>query len=114
MSAGTPARQSVVEEVEITGHIIDSLLLPKVLDEILTHGGSYVLKDIRIGQRQADPSYARIEVRAPTAAVLEEVLDVIHDHGAVPTTAQDCTTVPADMDVALLFLKATRWHEQVT
>ena len=55
-----------VEEVEIQGHIIDSLLLPKVLDEILTHGGIYVLKDIRIGQRQTDPSFARIEVRAPT------------------------------------------------
>ena len=55
------------EEVELQGHIIDSLLLPKVLDEILTRGGSYVLKDIRIGQRQTDPSYARIEVRAASA-----------------------------------------------
>ncbi len=53
-----------VEEVQVEGHIIDSLLLPKILDEILTHGGNYVIKDIRIGQRQADPSYARIEVRA--------------------------------------------------
>ncbi len=49
-----------VEEVELQGHIIDSLLLPKVLDEILTRGGTYVLKDIRVGQRQTDPSYARI------------------------------------------------------
>ena len=70
-----------VEEVEIQGHIIDSLLLPKVLDEILTHGGTYVLKDIRIGQRQSDPSHARIEVRAATAAALQEILDVIHDYG---------------------------------
>ena len=43
---------------------IDSLILPKILDEILTLGGSYVIKDIRIGQRQNDPSHARIEVRA--------------------------------------------------
>ena len=60
-----------VEEVEIQGHIIDSLILPKVLDEILTHGGSYVLKDIRVGQRQTDPSHARIEVRAETSAALD-------------------------------------------
>src|SRR5712671_181870 len=89
-----------VEEVEIQGHIIDSLILPKVLDEILTHGGSYVLKDIRVGQKQTDPSYARIEVRAPTAGLLKEILDVIHDHGAVPTAAQDCTIVLADMEGA--------------
>ena len=64
-----------VEEVELHGHIIDSLLLPKVLDEILTHGGTYTLKDIRVGQRQADPSYTRIEIRAPSAAALREILD---------------------------------------
>jgi lysine-ketoglutarate reductase/saccharopine dehydrogenase-like protein (TIGR00300 family) len=92
--------QDHVEEVEVHGHIIDSLLLPKILDEILTHGGSYVLKDIRVGQRQQDPSHARIEVRAPTAAALEEVLDAIHDHGAVPAATQDCKVVPADMDGA--------------
>ncbi len=87
-----------IEEVEIQGHIIDSLILPKVLDEILTHGGAYVLKDIKVGQRQTDPSHALIEVRASTAAALQEILDAIHDHGAVPIAAQDCTTVGADMD----------------
>ena len=86
-SQSAPLRPAFVEEVEIQGHIIDSLLLPKVLDEILTHGGSYVIKDIRIGQRQADPSYARIEVRAATADELREILDAIHDHGAVPVIA---------------------------
>src|SRR5438477_4723696 len=88
------------EEVELHGHIIDWLLLPKVLDEILTHGGSYVLKEIQIGQRQSDPSHARIEVRAPSAEALRALLDIIHDHGAVPVTARDCTTVAADMDGA--------------
>src|SRR5690242_9666299 len=67
MSTATPGHPMPhVEEVEIHGHIIDSLLLPKVLDEILTQGGSYVIKDIRVGTRQSDPSYARIEVRAET------------------------------------------------
>jgi lysine-ketoglutarate reductase/saccharopine dehydrogenase-like protein (TIGR00300 family) len=112
----TPAPAgNFVEEVEIQGHIIDSLLLPKVLDEILTHGGSYVLKDIRIGQRQADPSFARIEVRAPSAAALREVLDTIHDHGAVPTTTRDCQHVPADMDGAFPegFYSTTNYRTQV-
>src|SRR5947209_20320812 len=95
-----PSTPGFVEDVEINGHIIDSLLLPKILDEILTHGGSYVLKDIRVGQRQSDPSYARIEVRAPNAEVLRELLDSIHDHGAVPVAHRDCTIVAADMDGA--------------
>ena len=56
MLPATSGAPGFVEDVEIQGHIIDSLLLPKILDEILTRGGSYVLKDIRIGQRQSDPS----------------------------------------------------------
>src|SRR2546421_6049133 len=104
-----------VEEVEIQGHIIDSLILPKVLDEILTHGGSYELKDIRVGQRQSDPSHVRIEVHAPTTAVLQEILDTIHDHGAVPVTTQDCTVVPADMDAAFPdgFYSTTNYRTQI-
>jgi lysine-ketoglutarate reductase/saccharopine dehydrogenase-like protein (TIGR00300 family) len=96
-AAKTP---TFVEDVVIEGHIIDSLILPKVLNEILMHGGSFVLKDIRVGQRQSDTSFARIEVRAPSAHTLQEVLDTIHDHGAVPVSAHDCLVVPADMDGA--------------
>jgi lysine-ketoglutarate reductase/saccharopine dehydrogenase-like protein (TIGR00300 family) len=115
MSSATPARQGFVEEVEIQGHIIDSLLLPKVLDEILTQGGSYVIKDIRVGQRQTDTSYARIEVRADSAEVLRQVLDSIHDHGAVSVTPRDCTTVAADMDGAFPegFYSTTNYRTQV-
>jgi lysine-ketoglutarate reductase/saccharopine dehydrogenase-like protein (TIGR00300 family) len=111
----TPTSPGFVEEVEIQGHIIDSLILPKVLDEILTHGGAYVLKDIRVGQRQADPSYALIEVRAPSAATLQEILDAIHDHGAVPVATQDCTVVPADMESAFPegFYSTTNHRTQV-
>jgi lysine-ketoglutarate reductase/saccharopine dehydrogenase-like protein (TIGR00300 family) len=104
-----------VEEVELRGHIIDSLILPKVLDEILTRGGSYVLKTIHVGQRQTDPSNAIIEVRASTAERLQEILDVIHDHGAVPTTTHDCTFIPADMDGAFPegFYSTTSFRTQV-
>jgi lysine-ketoglutarate reductase/saccharopine dehydrogenase-like protein (TIGR00300 family) len=110
-----PASFPCVEEVEIQGHIIDSLLLPKVLDEILTHGGAYVLKDIRIGQRQADPSFARIEVRAANPGVLHEILNAIHDHGATPASALDCESVPADMDGAFpeSFYSTTNYRTQI-
>lgn len=103
------------EEVEIQGHIIDSLILPKVLDEILTRGGQYTIRDIRIGQSQNDPSHARIEVRASQAGTLEEILDAIHDHGAVPVVSQDCQVVAADMDGAFPenFYSTTNYRTQV-
>ena len=108
-----PAEQ--VEDVELQGHIIDSLLLPKVLDEILTHGGSYVIKEIRLGQRQVDPSFARIEVRADSAERLDEILDAIHDHGAVSTTDRDCACEKADIDGAFPenFYSTTNYRTEV-
>src|SRR5438128_1014258 len=104
-----------VEEVEIQGHIIDSLILPKVLDEVLKRGGSFVIKDITVGQSQDDPSFARIVVRADSAEKLNEILDAIHDHGAVQVNPQDCEIVPADMDGAFpeSFYSTTSFRTQV-
>ncbi|MGD9645106.1 MAG: TIGR00300 family protein [Pirellulales bacterium] len=89
-----------VEEVEIRGHIIDSMILPKVLDQITSRGGSFRLKNIAIGQGRHDPSYALVEVQAPTAEQLREILEEIADHGAVPTALADCRLETADMDGA--------------
>ncbi len=115
MAHNATGKQGFVEEVEIQGHIIDSLILPKVLDEILTRGGSYVIKDIKIGQRQTDASHARIEVRADNSEKLNEILDIIHDHGAVPVAVRDCQTVAADMDGAFPehFYSTTNYRTQV-
>jgi lysine-ketoglutarate reductase/saccharopine dehydrogenase-like protein (TIGR00300 family) len=115
MTPATAAPHGFVEDVEVQGHIIDSLLLPKILDEILTNGGSYVIKDIRIGQKQTDLSHARIQVRAPSADVLRKVLDAIHDHGAAPVTVRDCAWVAADMDGAFPegFYSTTSFRTQV-
>ena len=103
------------EIVELRGHIIDSLLLPKILDEILTRGGSYVIKEIQVGQRPEDPSHALIEVQAPSAEIMETILDTIHDHGAIPIEAQDCQTTLADMDGAFPegFYSTTNYRTQV-
>ena len=91
---------SIVEEIEISGHIIDSLILPKVLDSITAGGGKFRIAQVTIGQARHDPSYAVIEVRARTEEAMHRILAQIADHGAVPTTKQDCRLVAADMDGA--------------
>jgi lysine-ketoglutarate reductase/saccharopine dehydrogenase-like protein (TIGR00300 family) len=107
--------ETFVETVELQGHIIDSLLLPKVLDEILTRGGKFELKEIRIGQKQSDPSYARVEVRADSPELLHDILEAIHDHGAVSAAGGDCAFEVADMDGAFpeKFYSTTNFRTQV-
>ena len=89
-----------VEEVELSGHIIDSLILPKVLDLILNNGGDFQIKRVKIGQAPQDPSYALIAVQASDRKTLDHVLSQIADHGARPTTVQDCTLAAADVEGA--------------
>jgi lysine-ketoglutarate reductase/saccharopine dehydrogenase-like protein (TIGR00300 family) len=88
------------EDVELSGHIIDSLLLPKVLDEITGLGGEYQSQEVRIGHNRNDPSYVRLTVTAPTVPCLEKILTAIGQHGAVPVQHQDCRLEPVDMDGA--------------
>ena len=87
--------------VEVAGHIIDSLILPKVLDTITAAGGSFVIKSIEIGQGRADASRALIEVQASGREPLSQILAQIADHGAVPTEAADATLQLADISGAL-------------
>ncbi len=72
----------ITETIEITGHIVDSLTLPKVLDQILATGGDYVIDEIRIGKHRRDTSYARIQVSAKTPDQLEQITKEIQKHGA--------------------------------
>src|SRR5215510_6778451 len=88
------------EEVEITGHIIDSLLLPKILDEIAALGGRHQVREIEVGQRRQDPSHARLQIEADTPEVLDRILASIVRHGAVPVHQRDCELAPADMEGA--------------
>jgi lysine-ketoglutarate reductase/saccharopine dehydrogenase-like protein (TIGR00300 family) len=91
------AGNGAVEEIEVRGHIVDSLLLPKILDRILQMGGTFEIRDCQIGARRVDPSYARIAVRAGSHAEIEAIVGDLVEHGATPVHAEDARVVPADI-----------------
>jgi lysine-ketoglutarate reductase/saccharopine dehydrogenase-like protein (TIGR00300 family) len=70
------------ETIELRGHIIDSLILPKVLDQILTHCANFKIAEITIGEKRADQSFARIEVSTETSEALDELILRLRQHGA--------------------------------
>ncbi|MEO5678285.1 MAG: hypothetical protein ABIS47_01310 [Acidimicrobiales bacterium] len=57
----TPARATV----QLDGHIIDSLLLAKVLDEILDGGADYQIVEVVIGRARTDHSRAVLALTHP-------------------------------------------------
>lgn len=86
------------ETVVLRGHIIDSLILPKVLDQILTQGGDFKIGEIKIGQNRVDQSYARIEVSAPTHEALDDIVLRLRQHGAEVIEKADVQLAPAPAD----------------
>lgn len=87
------------ETVEIRGHIIDSLILPKILDTIVEAGAEYRILQFDIGHTHEDPSYARIEITAPDD-VLSRVVRGVGGLGARSPDQRDVGLVAADMDGA--------------
>ena len=50
------------ETVEVTGHLMDSGILSRILDDIRDYGGDYVIDRFDVGHEANDPSSARITV----------------------------------------------------
>ena len=88
---------AVIEEVEVRGHIVDSLLLPKILDRILLMNGTFEIRECKIGVHRTDPSYARIAIRADSHETLRAILGDLIEHGASALHPEDATIVPADI-----------------
>ncbi len=87
--------------VEVEGHIIDSLILAKVLDVILDAGGDYRVLDVEIGRTNLDASRARLEVTAPDDDSLAALVTQLQVHGANPVGQEEARTVAADLDGVL-------------
>ena len=69
--------------LELEGHIIDSLLLAKVLDEILDDGADYTIVDVVIGRARVDPSRAVLALTHPGGdEALARLCARLADHGA--------------------------------
>src|SRR3954451_17570991 len=82
------------EVVEIRGHIIDSMILPAIMDEIMDRGGEFDVQTLEVGRHKDDPSYARLEVRAATREELDLLLDQVQRLGATSVRESPVQTAP--------------------
>ena len=89
------------EEILLSGHIIDSATLARVLDTIMDLGGDYAILDLVVGKQMADKSSARIRVTADSEERLAEILRKVTDQGAELVSASDVRTALVTMDGVL-------------
>jgi lysine-ketoglutarate reductase/saccharopine dehydrogenase-like protein (TIGR00300 family) len=73
----------ISQNITLSGHIVDSLILPKVLDEITDLGGEFSIERFEIGRTRRDTSKALIQVSAPAEDVLQRIMMRIKRQGAL-------------------------------
>lgn len=85
-------------EVELSGHIIDSLIIPKALDLIMDMGGDFNIMEFQVGKRKKDISYAKLEVKGKTEELLGDILDELSEIGAVVVEIREVELKPSPKD----------------
>jgi lysine-ketoglutarate reductase/saccharopine dehydrogenase-like protein (TIGR00300 family) len=58
----------------LTGHIIDSMILPQVMDLVMDQGGNFTIEELKVGQHKTDTSFCRMEVVAGSAEQLDRIV----------------------------------------
>ena len=93
---GIPGKSGKIsEEIELKGHIIDSMILPRILDAIMDMEGDFEILRLDVGKTKTSESYARIHVEG-----VPELFDELERLGAL-LPKKEIATLPAPKDKVL-------------
>ena len=97
----TPAAVPQPEIVRLDGHLLDSMVLPQVLDAIADAGATYAILDLDVGATRIDQSHIRLEVSCRDEGALAALLEGLQVHGVNVESDEDADLVEADQDGVL-------------
>ncbi len=86
------------QKIELSGHIVDSYILPQVMDGIMDLGGNYVVEQFDLGRHKNEPSYCLMRIISTSAEALEETLRLVQRLGANILEDRDAEFEPAPRD----------------
>jgi lysine-ketoglutarate reductase/saccharopine dehydrogenase-like protein (TIGR00300 family) len=84
--------------VTVTGHLMDTGILARILDDVLEYGGDYRIDSLDLGRQHDNESRALIEISADESDLLDRILMRVQIHGANAVDPGTATTRPAPAD----------------
>ncbi len=99
--AGSQEPKRFSRQIEVKGHLIDSMILTRIFDMIMDLKGEFEVEEFRIGRRKKDYSYARLLVKGESKAHLERMLEEIYRDGAIPVELETVKYKPSPKDKVL-------------
>ena len=79
----------------LSGHIIDSMMLPQVMDLVMDLGGNFNIEELKVGQHKTDTSICRMEIVAGSA---EQLDSIVRRARALGATARCAAAASAGQD----------------
>ncbi|MBT8173385.1 MAG: TIGR00300 family protein [Nitrosopumilus sp.] len=103
------------QEIQVSGHLIDSSILTKIFDKIMDLHGEFQVEEINIGKRKKDQSFARLLVKGKNQKHLDEILETVYREGAVSKIQQEITLKKSPKNCVMPdnFYSTTNNHTQV-
>jgi lysine-ketoglutarate reductase/saccharopine dehydrogenase-like protein (TIGR00300 family) len=89
------------QEIEVKGHLIDSMVLTRIFDKIMDLGGDFTVVEFNIGKRKNELSYARLNVSGKNKKHLDHILETIYIEGAQPVMVESVVLKPAPHDMVM-------------
>jgi lysine-ketoglutarate reductase/saccharopine dehydrogenase-like protein (TIGR00300 family) len=89
---------SVSETVEVTGHLMDSGVLSRILDDIREYGGDWVITKIDVGHDAGDLSTATIDLETEDDEALQRLLMRLQTRGVNQVHPGEAAIAQADRD----------------
>ncbi|HEV8405805.1 MAG TPA: TIGR00300 family protein [Nitrososphaera sp.] len=89
------------QEIEVRGHLIDSMILTRIFDDVMDLQGDFQVLEFTVGKKKGDPSYARLLVKGKNKEHLESILEHIYREGAQPVSVQETRLEPAPRDMVM-------------
>src|SRR3989304_1447007 len=86
-------------EVEVHGHLIDSMILTKIFEGIMDLNGECQVQEFKVGKRKKDESYAKLLIQASSQKHLDDILESVYREGATSKIQQHVMlkSTPKDM-----------------
>lgn len=88
-------------DVEVRGHLIDSMILTKIFDVIMDLGGEFEVLDIQVGKKKKDVSYAKLQIQGKNQEQLDRILEQVYRYGATPTIGKEVVLKAAPKDMVM-------------
>ena len=89
------------QEIEVKGHLIDSMILTRIFDSIMDLNGDFQVLEFTVGKKKKDPSYARLAIRGKSKQHLESILELAYRAGAQPVSVQEARLEAAPKDMVM-------------